>query len=314
MPLQSVGHRNLPSYAVLRSFECAARHESFTLAAEELHITQSAVSKQVKELEETIGVTMFRRVGRRVTLTEAGRRFATDLAVDLENLKQSVARAITAGERNATLRVGILPTFASRWLIPRLGTFLNQHPSIEIRLETRTVPFDLSRERFDLAIHFGKPNWPDARLNKLFDEEMLPVSSPKFRDRYLASEPARLAEAPLLHLITRESAWIEWFAMKGTTDKRLMRGRHFDQFSMIISAAVSSIGAALIPRYLIEMELESGVLIPLSDTPLKTQNSYFAVSPAGDVNPQVNAFTRWLTSTARRAGMTRPRVDPHNEY
>jgi len=288
----------------LRSFECAARHESFTQAAEELHITQSAVSKQVKELEETIGVTMFRRVGRRVTLTEAGRRLAADLAVDLENLKQSVARAIAAGKRNATLRIGVLPTFAGRWLIPRLGTFLNDHPSVEIRLETRTVPFDLTRERFDVAIHFGKANWPDARMNKLFDEEVLPVASPKFRDRYLANEPARLAEAPLLHLITRESAWVEWFAMNGTTDKRLMSGRHFDQFSMIITAAVSSIGAALVPRYLIEMELECGVLIPLSDRPLKTQNSYFAVSPAGAVNPQVNAFTRWLMSTARRASIT----------
>ncbi|PDT33051.1 MULTISPECIES: LysR substrate-binding domain-containing protein [Sinorhizobium] len=301
--MQSVGNRNLPSYALLRSFECAARHESFTQAAEELHLTQSAVSKQVKELEETIGVTMFRRVGRRVTLTEAGSRFAADLGVDLENLKQSVARAIAAGRRNTTLRIGVLPTFASRWMIPRLGTFLNDHPSIEIRLETRTVPFNLTQERFDLAIHFGKANWPDARLNKLFDEEMLPVASPKFRDRYLATEPAHIAEAPLLHLITRESAWVEWFAMKGITAKRLMSGRHFDQFSMIISAAVSSIGAALIPRYLIELELECGALIPLSGTPLKTHNSYFAVSPAGDVNPQVNAFTRWLMSTARRASM-----------
>ncbi|WP_287068724.1 LysR substrate-binding domain-containing protein [Mesorhizobium sp.] len=299
--MQSVGHRNLPSYALLRSFECAARHESFTQAAEELHLTQSAVSRQVKELEEMIGATMFRRVGRRVTLTEVGRRFAADVAVDLENLKQSVARAIAAGERNTTLRIGILPTFASRWLIPMLATFLNGHPSVEIRLETRTVPFDLTRERFDVAIHFGKANWPDARMNKLFDEEMLPVASPKFRDTYAASEPARLAEAPLLHLITRESAWIDWFAMEGITDKRLLSGRHFDQFSMVISAAVCSIGAALLPRYLIEMELECGVLIPLSDTPLKTHNSYFVVSAAGDVNPQVDAFTRWLMSTARRA-------------
>ncbi|NGO55308.1 LysR substrate-binding domain-containing protein [Allomesorhizobium camelthorni] len=297
--MQSVGHRNLPSHALLRSFESAARHESFTQAAEELYLTQSAVSRQVKELEETIGVTMFRRVGRRVTLTEAGRRFAADLAVDLENLKQSVARAMAAGERNATLRIGILPTFASRWLIPRLGTFLNDNPSVEIKLETRTVPFDLTRERFDLAIHFGKANWPDARMSKLFDEEMLPVASPKFCDMYSASEPARLAEAPLLHLITRESAWIDWFAMHGTTDKRLLSGRYFDQFSLIISAAVCSIGAALLPRYLIEMELECGVLIPLSDTPLKTHSSYFVVSAAGDVNPQVNSFTRWLMSTTR---------------
>ncbi|WP_292523429.1 LysR substrate-binding domain-containing protein [Mesorhizobium sp.] len=294
----------MPSYSLLRSFECAARHESFTQAAEELHLTQSAVSRQVKVLEETIGVTMFRRVGRRVTLTEAGKRFAADLAVDLKNLKQSVARAAAAGERNATLRIGILPTFASRWLIPRLGTFLKDHPSVEIRLETRTVPFDLTRERLDLAIHFGQANWPDARMNKLFDEELLAVASPKFRDTYSATEPARLAEAPLLHLITRESAWIDWFALKGATDNRLLSGRYFDQFSMIISAALCSIGAAILPKYLIEMELKSGVLIPLSDTPLKTHSSYFVVSAAGDVNPQVNAFTRWLVSTTRRDSMT----------
>lgn len=247
-----------------------------------------------------IGVTLFRRVGRRVSLTEAGKQFAADLAVDLENLKQSVVRAIAAGERNSTLRVGILPTFASRWLIPRLAGFVKDHPNIEIRLETRTVPFDLTRERFDVAIHFGRANWPDARMNKLFNEEMLPVASPTFRDVYLITEPVRLAAAPLLHLITRESAWIDWFALKGISDKRLLGGRHFDQFSMIISAAASSLGAALLPKYLIETELERGILIPLSDTPLKTHNSYFVVSAAGDVNAQVNAFTRWLISTARR--------------
>lgn len=298
--MQSLGHRILPSYALLRSFECAARHESFTQAAEELHLTQSAISRQVKELEGMIGATFFRRVGRRVALTEAGRRFAADLATDLKNLKQSVVRATAAGGRNSTLRVGILPTFASRWLIPRLSVFLNDHPDVEITLETRTLPFDLTRERFDVAIHFGTANWPDSRMNKLFDEEMLPVASPKFRDTYSVTDAAHLAQAPLLHLVTRESAWNDWFSMEGTNDMKLPNGRHFDQFSMIIAAAVSSIGAALLPRYLIEAELECGLLIPLIDTPLKTLNSYFVVSAAGDFNPQVNAFTRWLMSTARR--------------
>ncbi|RWM09922.1 MAG: LysR family transcriptional regulator [Mesorhizobium sp.] len=302
--MHSVGHHNLPSYALLRSFECAARHESFTQAAEELHLTQSAVSRQVKELEDMMGATLFRRVGRRVALTEAGRRFAADLAIDLENLRQSVVRAIAVGEQISTLRIGILPTFASRWLIPRLATFLSDHPDIEIRLETRTLPFDITRERFDIAIHFGKADWPDARMTKLFDEEMLPVASPKFRDTHMATEPARLAKAPLLHLITRESAWIDWFAMNKISDRRLLTGRHFDQFSMIIAAASASLGAALLPKYLIETELDSGILVPLSDMPLKTHNSYFVVSAAGDVNPQVNAFTRWLMSAAKRANRT----------
>ncbi len=302
--MRFLGNRNMPSHNLLRSFECAARHESFTQAAEELRLTQSAVSRQVNELEGFIGAPLFRRVGRRVVLTDAGRRFAEDLAIDLENIKQSVVRAISDAGRKSTLRVGTLPTFASRWLIPRLPTFLADHPEIEIRLETRTIPFDLVRERFDVAIHFGTANWPEARMSKLFDEEMLPVASPRFRDAYSASNPASLAQAPLLHLITRERAWVDWFAANNITDNHLLAGRHFDQFSMVIAGAVNSLGAALLPSYLIESELERGILVPLSQMRLRTHSSYFVVSVAGQVDKQINTFIRWLISASRRRVMT----------
>ncbi|MBO6899989.1 MAG: LysR family transcriptional regulator [Rhizobiaceae bacterium] len=295
------GQRRLPSYALLRSFECAARHESFTLAAEELHLTQSAVSRQVKELEEFLGFALFRRAGRRVVLTEAGQRFAAHLAHDLENLKQTVIRAIAAGSSGSVLRLAVLPTFASRWLIPRLESFYVRHPEIEISITTRTVPFDLEKERFDAAIHFGDTDWPGARMNRLFDENMIAVASPDYVERHAAMNPQRLMSAPLLHLVSRERAWSDWFALHDLASDTILRGKRFDQFSMIIAAAAASHGAALLPSYLVEKEIQSGELVQLSDRQLSTANSYYIVSAAGDSSPDVATFTRWLMATAAKA-------------
>lgn len=298
---RSIGHRRLPSYALLRSFECAARHESFTQAAEELHLTQSAVSRQVKELEEAIGFALFRRAGRRVVLTEAGKRFAAELARDLENLKQTVVRAVAAGSCGSVLRLAVLPTFASRWLIPRLSGFYARHPDIEISITTRTVPFDLEKERIDAAIHFGETDWPGARMNRLFDEHMIAVASPAYADRHDAVDPRRLVSAPLLHLVSRESAWSDWFALHGLASDTMHKGKRFDQFSMIIAAASASLGAALLPAYLIEKEIRAGELVRLSERELRTANSYYIVSAAGDSNPDVATFARWLMATAAKA-------------
>ena len=170
--------RHLPSHAILRSFEAAARHESFTLAGEELHLSQSAISRQVRELERIVGTDLFHRAGRRVVLNKAGRDLAGQLAIDLERLRQTVFRAMTAGDQGGVLRVGVLPTFASRWLIPRLPDFARRHPGIRINLSARTAPFDLAEERFDMAIHFGQPDWPGAQMRHLCDETLLAVAAP----------------------------------------------------------------------------------------------------------------------------------------
>ncbi|MBC6403565.1 MAG: LysR family transcriptional regulator [Hyphomonadaceae bacterium] len=159
--------RYLPSLVILRSFESAARHENFTLAAEGLHLTQSAISRQIKNLEAIVGIRLFRRVGRRVQLTDAGRSFANELSGDLDRTRQTVFRTISAGETGATLRIATLPTFANRWLIPHLSDFETKHPDIRVSLATRLEPFQISRRGFDLAIHFGSNNWPDTRITPL---------------------------------------------------------------------------------------------------------------------------------------------------
>jgi len=286
--------RYLPSYSVLRSFESAARHESFTLAAKELSLTQSAVSRQVKELEAIIGVDLFRRVGRRVILTRAGQKLAFDLSADLENIRRTMMRAISAGNLNSTLRIATLPAFASRWLVPRLGHFSLAHPNIEVSLSSRLSIFDLDAEQFDLAIHFGEQNWPNGKLRHLCDEIMVPVASPAFITRHGIHSLDDLRHVPLLHLTTRPLAWQEFFEQAGFADDNFIKGKYFDQFSMIISGAVASLAAALIPNYLIESELKAGTLQVLTEETLATDQGYYLVTPEGHDNENTELFCAWI--------------------
>lgn len=294
MKKPSIQRRYLPSHSVLRSFECAARHQSFTLAAEELHLTQSAISRQVKELEDLIGTSLFRRAGRRVLLTKAGNNLALELAVDLENIHQTVMRAVSAGNDGSALRVATLPGFASRWLIPRLPEFSAQHPHIEISMSTRLEPFDLDREHFDLAVHFGVDDWPDTDMRELCSETMIAVASPEFKKQYKINELAKLANVPLLHMETRPMVWKKFFDQIGIKDQTQLSGKYFDQFSMIIAGCVASLGAGLIPTYLIERELSAGLLVRLGEPTVTTKNSYYLVTPSNRINEDVDLLCGWM--------------------
>lgn len=293
----STQRRYQPSHSVLRSFECAARHQSFTLAAEELHLTQSAISRQVKELEDMVGIALFRRTGRRVLLTRAGRKLALELAVDLENIHQTIMRAVSAGRQGTAIRVAILPGLASRWFIPRLPEFSAQHPHIEVNLSTRLKPFDLDREHFDLAIHFGTNDWPDTDMRKLCSETMIAVSSPEFKKQYRINNAGKLTDVPLLHMETRPLVWKQFFQQNGIDENIILSGKYFDQFSMIIAGAVASLGAALVPTYLIERELGLGLLVQLGKQSITTKNSYYLVTPSNRKNDEVDLLCDWMTNS-----------------
>ena len=281
----------------MRSFECAARHQSFTLAAEELHLTQSAISRQVRELEEIIGTSLFRRAGRRVLLTKAGHTLADELSVDLENIHQTIMRAVSAGRQGTALRIAVLPSFASRWFIPRLPEFSAQHPDIELSLSTRLNPFDMNREHFDLAVHFGSDDWPDTDMQELCSETMIAVSSPDFKKQYKLNRLEGLTEVPLLHMETRPMIWKQFFQENGIEDNVILSGKYFDQFSMIIAGAVASLGAALIPTYLIERELQAGLLVRLGEPTVTTKNSYYLVTPSNRKNDQVDLLCDWMKNS-----------------
>lgn len=290
----------LPSLTHLRCFDSAARHQSFTAAGEEIGLTQSAVSKKVKELETDLGFALFQRVGRGVVLTAAGAGLAADLAQDLGALRSSVQKAVAAGAGRSALRIAVLPTFANRWLIPRLPDFFARHPEIELSLSTRLEPFDFARDPFDLAIHYGGDNWPGARMVELFGEQMVPIAAPELFASHRLDSMESLPEVPLVHLDSRSDAWGDWFLEAGVQGKPRQDGRYFDQYSMVIGAAVAGLGAAIVPFDMVSDVLASGALRRLPGPGLRSNKRYYLVRPHGVAADAVQKFETWITRQLRQ--------------
>lgn len=287
--------RLVPDIITLQAFECAARHGNFTRAAEELNLTQSAVSRQISDLEAQTGMQLFERIRRRVVLSEAGRKFLPDVQRLLQQSEQLMVRAVASGESRASLAIASLPTFGSRWLMPRLHRFIEANPDTVITVGSRSQPFDFDEEGFDIAIHYGQPVWAHGTCTFLCDEVILPVASPALMTRCRVEKPEDIIAHPLLHLTTRPKLWTEWLEMNGTAPENAYRGSRFDQFSMIIEAAASGLGFALLPRYLIETELAAGRLQVVFDRPLTTDKSYYVALPEGrQDNVLARAFQTWL--------------------
>lgn len=291
--------RLLPSIERLQAFESAARHQSITLAAQELNLTQSAVSRQIQELENQLGVVLFNRVRRRIELSAAGRKFRPQALHLLQQAEELVIQTITAANATSIFSIAVLPTFGSRWLIPRLSSFIALHPGISLNIATRDGPFDLADHALDAAIHYGAPAWPRGMCRFLFNETVVPVASPLLlRDEALRglSGDEVLARAPLLHLSTRPREWTVWF--ENLPDHApIGLGHRLEHISSLISAAVSGLGIALVPKFLLEDELASGALVILSDRQLPTQASYHLVVPEHDAhNPLTASFYTWITT------------------
>lgn len=289
--------RFLPSTSMLLAFDMAARTGSFTRAARELKLTQGAVSKQIIALEELLGVELFERVHHAVTLTDAGRIYAKEIRGALDQILSASMRLIahpTGGE----LKLAVLPSFGTLWLMPRLPGFLQEHPGITLHFVTKLSPFDFRTEPLDAAIHFGTPGWPGADCTYLMGEEVIPVCSPRFRQQHELTEPADLGDVPLLHVSSRPDSWPEWFAMQGVVDAG-SEGMYFEQFITAAQAAVAGLGAVLLPRFLIEKELERGELVQILDLPLRGEAGYYLVTPTenSDYAPVV-ALREWLLRTA----------------
>jgi LysR family transcriptional regulator, glycine cleavage system transcriptional activator len=285
----------VPDLVNLQAFESAARHGNFTRAAEELNLTQSAVSRQIADLERQTGLLLFERIRQRVVLSAAGARLLPEVRRLLHQSEQLMIGAVAAADMKASLRVATLPTFGTRWLVPRLSNFLDAHPNVALTIESRSTPFDFDEEDFDLAIHYGQPTWARARSTFLCSEVVLPVASGKTIEKLAAQNPEDLVDAPLIHLTTRPRLWAQWFEANGVAAQNAYRGNRFDQFSMIIAAVHSGLGVGLLPSYLIEEEIRSGALTTLFDLPMATENSYFVVFPESrQTNKVAVAFQDWL--------------------
>jgi LysR family glycine cleavage system transcriptional activator len=285
--------RLIPSTSMLLAFDASARTGSFTAAAAELNLTQGAVSRQVGALESQLGVDLFKRFNRAIQLTENGRTYAQEIHGALQSIRTASIKVMSAA-LSGTLNLAILPTIGSRWLIPRLPLFLQENPDLTVNFVTKLSPFDFRNEDVHCAIHFGLPDWPDAQNIFLMCEEAVPVCSPRLLARHPIDSIEQLRELPLLHLASRSNAWSEWFEFN-ELEAPPQQGMLFEQFSIISQAAMADLGAALLPRFLIQKEIEQGELVVIFDLPVQSERAYYLVIPRERVAyPPVIALKKWL--------------------
>lgn len=287
--------RFLPSMQVLCAFEAAARLQSFTAAADELSLTQSAVSRQIRALEQTLGGELFHRERQTVRLTRAGESYAREIRDSLTKVSAATL-GFRANPRGGSLNLAALPTFCARWLAPRLPDFFEKNPDIIVNLNTRLAPFDFDFDTMDAAIHFGLPEWPGADLDVLMGEEVVPVCSRRLYKTLDIEAPGDLLDAPLLHLISRPDAWERWFrAMDVAFDD--IHGMLTDNFAVSTQTAIAGLGIALLPRFLIGEELERGELVIAYDAPQASVERYFLAWPARSSEyPPLVHFREWILS------------------
>jgi LysR family glycine cleavage system transcriptional activator len=292
--------RRIPSTIALSLFESAARHESFARAAAEMYLTESAVSRQIATLEGYLGVKLFSRVRKQVVLTDAGRAYSRSIRPSLDEIELHTTSLIESRGRTGILELAVIPTFASRWLLPRLQTFLAAHPGITINMTEKPDPFEFRGTNLDVALHFDDPAWTDAAKFQLFEEELVPALNPRYLDASKLSTPDTLSLLPLLQKRSRPDAWNRWFAAAGVQDINIHTTMRFDLYAMVIDAARAGLGVGLVPRFYVQDDMDAGdLMIPFAQT-LKHEKRYCVVCPQEKLElPQVQAFIAWARDTAR---------------
>ena len=290
--------RKLPPLNALRSFEAAARHESFTRAAGELNVTQGAVSHQVKALEAVLGVKLFNRERQRLVITGPGREYLSVVRDALDRIALGTERLVQR-QTSGVLTISTSPDFAAKWLVHRLGRFAEAHSEIDLRVSASMHHVDFAREEVDVAVRHGDGNWPGLDAVRLCTEQLFPVCSPKLvSGRGRMSKPADIMKFPLLHLDDR-TAWSRWFDAAGVAEPELSRGPVMNRASMLIDAAVDGQGVALARTTLAAWDLINGRLIRPLDVTLRLSKSYWIVCPkAVSALPKIKIFRDWLLAEA----------------
>ena len=294
--------RRLPSLSALRTFEAVARHESFTAAGAELNVTQSAASRQVRTLEQYLELSLFRRTSRRNELTDAGQYYFDLVREALDRVEAGTTELLSARRGGGTLALGVLPTFGTRWLIPRLNHFRERHPEILINVVSTDGQFAADAPKLDVAVQFGNGDWPDAIATPLMAEEIVIACSPSLLERMpTLSDAADLAAFPLLQHTTRTGAWPHWFRSVGFPEDQARWGASFEHFFMLIQAAQSGMGVALLPRILIEDEIERGLLVVPLPVRVDGPGAYYLVTPKAKADiVRVRLFRQWLLEQVSR--------------
>ncbi len=311
--------RRLPPLNALRGFDAAARHLSFTKAAEELHLTQGAISRQIKELEQHLGKELFQRLTRRIELTKEGEQFFRTVEATLDELERAVGRFTRKRDR-ATLTVSVLPTIASNWLMPRLHALNSLHPEIEMRIVSSIEPADLLAHDADIAIRVGRlpgrhyernqprieltmlTRWDGAHADELFPDRLVPVCAPSL-SASACMTPAELARQPLIHTTTRRHAWPDWLRAHGVraaTDTEI--SLEFGHFFMSLDAARQGRGVALIPHILVAHgDGLRGLVMPTTSHVDSAGEYYLLIHESRLDDPHVQRFRSWILKEAFQA-------------
>ncbi|MBB3655985.1 LysR family glycine cleavage system transcriptional activator [Rhizobium sp. BK650] len=289
----------LPSLSALRAFEAAARHLSMTQAAHELHVTPGAVSLQIRDLEASLGVSLFERRPRQILLTAEGRDYFVTLRTAFQLVREATA-SLTARRRGNALTLTCTAGFATHWLLPRLQRFEDMHPDIDVRISASHRMFDFERDGIDLAIRHGLGGYEGLISERLVDDELMPVCTPAIAAALGANpSPDELAEYQLIHDVYRRD-WQLWLAAAGATKVDASRGPIFSDGSGAFEAMKSGFGVALMRRSFIEKELAEGRLVAPFPLGLASKLAYHLVYPGTAVErPAVAAFRRWLLSEAK---------------
>ncbi len=286
--------RRLPSLNALRAFEAAARHLSFTRAADELHVTQAAVSHQIKALEADLGVSLFQRMNRTLTLSDGGQTLFRGISEALDIMTVSVER-LYHFERTGALIVSTMDSFAANWLVPRLGRFRNANPEIDVHLSISDERVDFARANVDMAIRYGHGEWPGLSVDRLLMEEKFPVCAPSLLEQGVPlKKPSDLKNHTLLHDDMRVD-WRMWLMAAGETGVDAAKGPGYHHSNLALQAAKQGDGVALARSVLVADALATGQLIKPFDFALPTEYAYYVVCPETSLErPKVKAFRNWL--------------------
>lgn len=277
----------------LRAFEASARSLSFTLAAEELNVTQAAVSQQVRALEDRLGAQLFKRVPRGLMLTDEGRALLPVLSEAFDRIA-SVLKQFDGGRLREVLAVGVVGTFAVGWLLPRLTRFSDTNPFVEMRLSTHNNLVDLTAEGLDFAIRFGAGTWSGMESTQLLDAPLAVLCAPSIAARLAA--PADLTRETLLRSY-REDEWHAWFAAAGVQALKL-HGPVFDSSRLMVEAAMQGVGVALAPACMFSSELQRGALVQPFETQVATGSYWLTWPKSCAMSPGMQAFHDWVLAEA----------------
>ncbi len=293
-----MAHR-FPPLAALRPFEAAARLESFSKAADELHLTHGAVSHQVRALEEHLGAPLFHRHGKRVTLTPAGRAFAERVRAALAEIVFAADVAASGGRRDNSLTISVLPSFASRWLMPRLIRFMEANPDIQVNVFANSAMANFAADGVDVGIRFGRGPWPPLVCERVLDDEVFAVASPRFNRGRLP----RSAKELLGMRIIREDRdyWKEYFAAADVEIEGPLGGPSFSDASYSLQSAMRGEGVALTRRSLVGDDLEQKRLVQLLPLTVKIRDAYWIVYPKEIAeSKKIKAFSAWMKGELRK--------------